>query len=83
MKSMIDEKELNSVNGGVSVSLEGKDGPFYWTVKAGDTLTSISSTIGVSINDLLSNNQTKYPTMTRDHIEIGWKLVYYLDKNRK
>lgn len=83
MKTMMDDKELGRVTGGVRATTEGKDGPFYWTVKAGDTLSYISSIIGVSIDDLLSYNKTTYSTITRDHIEIGWKLAYYLDKNRK
>lgn len=44
------------------------------TVIKGDTLTKIAKMYGTTIDAILANNQTTYPTMTRDNIAVGWVL---------
>ena len=46
----------------------------YHKVRAGDTLTKIAKAYGTTINKIVSDNKTAYPTMTRDFICVGWVL---------
>lgn len=44
------------------------------TVIKGDTLTKIAKMYNTTIDTILANNQSTYPTMTRDNITVGWVL---------
>ena len=45
-----------------------------YTVIKGDTLTKIAKMYGTTIDTILANNRSTYPTMTRDNIAVGWVL---------
>lgn len=44
------------------------------TVKAGENLTVISEKYKTSIDKIVKDNKKKYPKITRDYIQTGWKL---------
>ncbi len=45
-----------------------------YTIQYGDTLTEIARRYSTTVNVLVENNRTKYPGMTRDYIQAGWKI---------
>ena len=45
-----------------------------YKVKSGDTLSSIASKFGTTVNSIVSINKSKYPKITPDYIEAGWVL---------
>lgn len=46
----------------------------YYRVMAGDTLTKIASKFNTTIDKLVTENKTAYPSMTRNFICVGWIL---------
>lgn len=48
-----------------------------YTVKQGDTLSKIASVYSLELNDLITLNQDRYPSLVQnpDHVEIGWVLI--------
>lgn len=44
------------------------------TVKSGENLTIIANKYKTSIDKIVSDNKKKYPKITRDYIQTGWKL---------
>lgn len=47
---------------------------FYVVVK-GDTPEKISKAYGITVAQLIAANIDKYPKMTKDYIQIGWRLT--------
>jgi len=45
-----------------------------YTVQRGDTLTRIARQFDTTVDKLVENNKPKYPRMTRDYIQAGWKI---------
>lgn len=44
------------------------------TVKSGENLTVIANKYKTSIDKIVRDNKKKYPKITRDYIQTGWKL---------
>lgn len=45
-----------------------------YTVQSGDTLTRIARRYATTVDKLVENNKAIYPRMTRDYIQVGWKI---------
>lgn len=45
-----------------------------YTVVKGDTLSAIAKKYSVGVESIVSANKAKYPKITADFIDIGWKL---------
>lgn len=45
------------------------------TVVAGETLTSIAAKYSTSVQAIVEANRQKYPSITEDYIQAGWKLT--------
>lgn len=46
----------------------------YKVVK-GDTLGSIAKRYGTSVSKIVSDNKSKYPKISANYIQVGWKLI--------
>lgn len=50
--------------------------PVYeYTVQSGDTLGKIAKKYGTSVDNIISENRAKYPTIKANFIRTGWVLV--------
>jgi len=45
------------------------------TVKSGDTLSALARTYGTTIDKIVDINRSKYPSITANHIVVGWELM--------
>lgn len=46
-----------------------------YTVKKNDNLTDIAKKHNTSVDKIVKDNKKKYPKITRDYIQVGWKLI--------
>lgn len=67
----------NAVNTKLGVSTEAaKDKPEYYTVPSGSAgyNGSTAAKFGISVDELVTMNKSKYPTMTANYVQAGWNL---------
>lgn len=60
-------------NGSNVTAVKAKKSATY-TVKSGDNLTKIAKKYGTTPAKIVKDNIGKYPRMTKNYIEVGWKL---------
>ena len=60
--------------GGASASAPAASSGTVHTVQKGDTLSRIAKAYNTSVDAILAANRGKYPAMTKDYIEVGWRL---------
>lgn len=46
----------------------------YYKVVAGDTLTKIANRFGTTVEKIIHDNSTIYPTIVKSHLNVGWIL---------
>ena len=45
-----------------------------YAVKSGDTLSALARTYGTTVSKIVTANRDKYPSITANHIVVGWVL---------
>ena len=44
------------------------------TVRSGDTLSALAKTYSTTVSKIMTDNRSKYPDITANHIVVGWEL---------
>lgn len=69
--------------------LLGNNNTISYRVVAGDTLSEIAFRYNTTVNDIISLNKNKYPSISPNYIQVGWNLtissrnnsIYYIVKS--
>lgn len=62
------------LDNGSEITSDPAKNPTTHTVKSGETLTKIAAKYGTTAAKIVSDNIGKYPRMTKNYIQVGWKL---------